>query len=74
MSDIWGNNEPFVRIACNYCKHYNRGDMTAFSCAAFENIPDEILNGDNDHSKPLPGQGNNIVFERKLFYAGKNTL
>ena len=63
MSDIIGNNEPLVRIACNYCKHLNRDEITKATCSAFENIPYEILIGDNDHTKPLQGQGNNIVFE-----------
>ena len=63
MSDIIGHNEPLVKIACNYCKHFDFENMKAFSCDAFDNIPDEILSGDNQHSKPLPGQGNNIVFE-----------
>jgi hypothetical protein len=44
---------------CNNCKHYKSGE----TCAAFSFIPDLILLGDNDHSKPLPSQKNNIVFE-----------
>jgi len=33
-------------------------------CKAFpDGIPDEIAYRDNKHSKPLPGQKNNIVFE-----------
>ena len=63
MSDIIGHNEPLVKVACNICKHYNREDWKHFSCKAFEDIPKEILRGKNDHSKPLPGQKNNIVFE-----------
>ncbi len=47
-------------ILCNICKNY-MGDLT---CQAFpDGIPDEILSGNNDHSKPLPEQGNDIVFE-----------
>jgi len=35
-------------------------------CAAFPNgIPDEIAYGDNTHSKKLPDQINNIVFEKE---------
>lgn len=46
---------------CFKCKHLN---IETSKCPAFKgDIPDEILNGDNDHSKPLPGQGNKIVFE-----------
>ena len=66
MSDIIGHNEPLVKIACNNCKHYHRKkNMKKFSCDAFANIPDSILSGVNQHSKPLPNQGNDIVFEPK---------
>lgn len=45
---------------CNNCKHYF-GDL---KCSAFpERIPDRILTGGNDHSKPLKEQDNDIVFE-----------
>ena len=44
---------------CINCKNY-LGDL---SCMAFDKIPDKILLGENDHSKPLPEQDNNIVFE-----------
>jgi len=46
---------------CSKCKHL---DDLGF-CSAFTDfgIPNEILNGENDHSKPLKGQKNNIVFE-----------
>ena len=48
---------------CFDCKHF---DIEKSTCAAFPNqIPDEILSGENDHSKPLQEQGNKIVFERK---------
>ena len=63
MSDIIGNNEPLVKIACRSCKHYNRYNMKGFSCTAFLVIPDVILLGENQHTKPLPEQGNDIVFE-----------
>lgn len=49
-----------IILNCSNCKNY-LGDNT---CLAFpDGIPDEILNGDNDHSKPLPNQDNDIVFE-----------
>ena len=45
---------------CFLCKNYT-GSLT---CNAFKDgIPDEILGGENDHSKPLPEQDNDIVFE-----------
>lgn len=47
---------------CLDCKHF---DIETFSCSAFDKIPEIILLGDNDHSKPLPEQENDIVFEDK---------
>lgn len=44
---------------CISCKNY-LGDL---SCQAFKVIPESILTGKNDHSQPLPGQDNDIVFE-----------
>ena len=47
-------------IVCFNCKNY----INNLTCAAFPiEIPEEILKGDNDHSKPLPEQENNIIFE-----------
>lgn len=47
---------------CISCKHYN---LENGNCAAFKNkIPDEIYMGDNKHTKPLPKQGNDIVYEK----------
>lgn len=46
---------------CFQCKHF---DIETSTCAAFpREIPEEILVGENNHRKPLPGQGNDIVFE-----------
>lgn len=57
-----GKNELVRR--CILCKHYY--DFGNFrSCPAFRGIPNEIFSGDNDHSKPLPNQDNDIVFEEK---------
>jgi hypothetical protein len=48
---------------CQKCKHYDREKV---NCSAFpKGIPFEILEGDNNHSKPLPEQKNKIVFEPK---------
>ncbi len=49
---------------CVNCKHF---DFDKIGCAAFpgQNIPNEILNGDNDHSRPLPDQKNDLVFEKR---------
>jgi len=50
-------------LICINCKHY---DTQKEKCDAFpDGIPDEIWAGPNDHSEPLPKQGNNIVFEEK---------
>jgi hypothetical protein len=62
MSDIIGHNEPLVKIVCNECKHRKpKGICTAFK----KGIPSVIFSGKNQHSKPLPNQGNDIVFEPK---------
>ena len=49
-----------VDFICFKCKHFRRfeGGCTAFP----DGIPDEIAI-ENDHNNPLPGQGNDIVFE-----------
>jgi hypothetical protein len=51
-----------LQPVCFSCKHF---DLETSTCPAFpgEDIPDEILSGENDHKKPLEGQKNNIVFE-----------
>jgi len=45
---------------CINCKHFYEG----FICPAFnENgIPNEIIDGSNNHSTPLPDQKNDITF------------
>jgi len=49
---------------CFRCKNYNGG--SSYKCNAFpKGTRDEILLGENDHSKPLKDQNNNIVFEKK---------
>jgi len=48
-------------LICINCKHYN---PKKDNCDAFKKgIPYEIYIGLNDHSKPLPEQDNNIIFE-----------
>ena len=48
-------------LLCIGCKHYN---ISKNNCKAFETeVPYEIYVGLNDHSKPLPNQENNIIFE-----------
>ena len=50
-----------VDLVCFKCKHWRQfiGGCDAFG----DNIPDEITSGENEHSKPLPNQDNEIVFE-----------
>jgi hypothetical protein len=49
---------------CERCKHI-LNEKPGYFCKAFpEGIPEEILTGDNNHSKPLPEQTNDIVFEK----------
>jgi hypothetical protein len=48
---------PYI---CINCKFLDKN----LKCKAFpKGIPKEILLGENDHSKPLPNQENNIIFE-----------
>jgi len=48
-------------LICFNCKHKN--DYST-GCKAFKNgIPDEIILS-NLHDKPLPNQGNDLVFEK----------
>ena len=48
---------------CVRCRHLDRDLRDADVCAAFPNgIPDEIWDGENDHTEPFPGD-NGIQFE-----------
>lgn len=48
------------KLLCVICKNY----LDEGTCLAFPNgIPQEILTGEGNHAEPLPGQGNNFVFE-----------
>lgn len=50
-----------INLICFNCKHYTITE----GCAAFpDGIPDEIL-VENAHDKPLPNQGNDLVFTLK---------
>jgi hypothetical protein len=50
------NTDPFVT------------DSGYYACKAFpdgKGIPQEIVLGDEKHLSPLPGQGNDIIYERE---------
>lgn len=50
-----------VELVCFNCKHFRRFEG---GCKAFpDGIPDEITSGENEHSKPLAEQENDLVFE-----------
>lgn len=70
MKNMFENGNTFYTPICNSCKHYIEG----LTCDAFSIIPDEIIEGKNDHSKPLPGQDNNIVYEKIIEMKNKNLL
>lgn len=45
---------------CLTCKNY----IDDMKCVAFpDGIPDEIVDGENAHTSPLPTQENDIVYE-----------
>lgn len=52
------------KIICQRCKHFYNFGLPM--CEAFQEIPAEIMVGSNDHTKPINGQRNNIVFEPKI--------
>jgi hypothetical protein len=50
-----------VDLVCFKCKNFRRFKG---GCLAFpRGIPDQITSGQNEHSKPIKGQRNKIVFE-----------
>lgn len=58
------DRHQYYKVYLSVCSHCVLFDVVNINCKAFKNgIPVEILNGSNDHSKPLKGQNNDIVFE-----------
>ena len=47
------DHPPMMSMVCIFCAHLS--DTVGGQCDAFERIPDEIWNGENDHRKPYPG-------------------
>lgn len=57
-------NQITIEPICFDCKHFI--DDGQWKCQAFPNgIPDIILTGDDDHTKPLKEQTNSITFTPK---------
>ena len=57
-----GHNEQ-DNIICDLCRH---SLIRHYTCLAFpDGIPEEILKGENRHSKPLPEQKNDLIFKLK---------
>lgn len=60
--ELGGRNEQ-DNIICDLCRH---SLIRHYTCLAFpDGIPEEILKGENRHSKPLAEQDNDIIFELK---------
>jgi hypothetical protein len=58
-----GRRKDQVNIICDLCRH---SMIRHYTCLAFpDGIPEEILKGENRHSKPLAEQWNDIIFELK---------
>lgn len=51
-----------VYPVCMRCKHLKETN-NRLECEAFNVIPLEIWQAENNHGKPLDGQENNTVFE-----------
>lgn len=65
------NKEIIDSDLCNNCSHFWGIDK----CFAFpDGIPNEILHGDNQHSKPLDNQNNDLVFEEFVYKNNKKNI
>ena len=61
--DNWSFNPKTDLPICNYCRHY----IDDLNCKAFptpKTIPNEILNGENKHSKVISGQTGDFIFQK----------
>jgi hypothetical protein len=56
-----------ISRVCTLCQNFDDSNPVARTCLAFpDGIPLEIWNGENDHTKPYPGDGG-IQFEKIEF-------
>ncbi len=63
MSDQLDQHRVMFSPTCFNCIHLQ--DDEKYKCKAFELIPDEIWEGENDHTKPFKGD-NGILFKGKV--------
>jgi hypothetical protein len=51
---------------CFGCRHWNNDKIQcpAFPYPEFDGVPEEILSGENDHSKIIEGQKGDYIFEK----------
>ena len=50
-----------IEIPCATCKHFNRDVLEINTCTAFEEIPDDIVNGLHSHRDPFTDAGGNAL-------------
>ena len=60
MSDIVSDVNTFSEPVCNNCQHYEGFGV----CKAFLDIPDDIIDGKNNHSKIIKGQIGDFIFKK----------
>jgi len=61
---ISGDTTIYISEQCFGCKYIETDSYQI--CKAFpKSIPDDILTGEFDHTKPHPDQTNNILFKPK---------
>ena len=53
-----------ISPVCALCKHYSPVEGNIRKCKAFPNIPLEIWSGEDNHTKPYPGD-RGIRFQRR---------
>lgn len=49
---------------CFECKHLINARDGKYKCKAFDEIPDNIASGEDQHETILPGQKGDYVFEK----------